>query len=205
MPSPSGTRNHAVGLDVELLLMPGPVLAFDDHVRLGEALVDRALVDRDVLERRASIARDRRAPAAACSRSCTSAAGQPLAIRVREQQNRLGEVIDLVLGQARLVVVDERDDVAAGDVAEVDDGEAGGVEVEADGVRDVRAESSSERSRPWSMPGNVRSSMYFAAPVTLASESLRRTFLPTARATPRLYTDSTDPRSTVPPNRTCEY
>ena len=53
---------------------------------------------------------------------------------MREQQNRLGDVIDLVLGQTRLVVVDQRDDVAAGDVAIVDDGEAGGVEVEPDGM-----------------------------------------------------------------------
>ena len=111
---------------------------------------------------------------------------QAFAIGVREQQNRLGEVIDLVLGQARLIVVDERDDVASGDVAVVDDGEAGGVEVEADARRAGRAESSTGRSAPWSMPGNDKSSMYFAAPVTLASESLRRTFLPTARRTGRL-------------------
>ena len=44
---------------------------------------------------------------------------------MRQQQNRLGDVIDLVLGQARLIVVDERDDVAAGDVAIIDDGETG--------------------------------------------------------------------------------
>src|SRR5688572_5980232 len=38
---------------------------------------------------------------------------------------------------------------------------------------------------PYHMPGNVRSSMYFAAPVTFASPSLRRTFVPTALGTPR--------------------
>ena len=34
--------------------------------------------------------------------------------------------------------------------------------------------------------------MYFAAPVTLASPSLRRTFVPTARPTMELSTDYTD-------------
>src|SRR5687768_6875867 len=36
---------------------------------------------------------------------------------------------------------------------------------------------------PYHMPGNVRSSMYFAAPVTFASPSLRRTLVPTALGT----------------------
>src|SRR5438876_9573929 len=35
--------------------------------------------------------------------------------------------------------------------------------------------------RPWSIPGNFRSSTYNARPVTLSSPSLRGTFLPTAR------------------------
>src|SRR5687768_15212140 len=38
---------------------------------------------------------------------------------------------------------------------------------------------------PYHIPGNFRSSMYFAAPVTLASPSLRRTFVPTALGTLR--------------------
>src|SRR5918996_1323917 len=38
---------------------------------------------------------------------------------------------------------------------------------------------------PCNIPGNFRSSMYFAAPVTLASPSLRRTFVPTALGTLR--------------------
>ena len=36
-----GHGNHAVGLDVELLLMPGPVLAFDDDVGRRKAIGDR--------------------------------------------------------------------------------------------------------------------------------------------------------------------
>ena len=58
---------------------------------------------------------------------------QGVAILVREQQDRLGEVPDVALGEARLVVVDQRDDVASRNVAEVDDGETGRVEVAADG------------------------------------------------------------------------
>ena len=44
-------------------------------------------------------------------------AEQRFAVRVGQQQDRFGGVADLTLDQARLVVVDERDDVAAGDVA----------------------------------------------------------------------------------------
>ena len=57
---------------------------------------------------------------------------QRLAVLVRQQQDRLRHVADRPLGQARLIVLDQRDDVAAGNVAVVDDGEAGGVEIEAD-------------------------------------------------------------------------
>ena len=57
---------------------------------------------------------------------------QPLAVLVREQEDRLGVVPHDVLGEARLVVGDERDDVAAGDVAVVDDGEPGRVGQQAD-------------------------------------------------------------------------
>ncbi len=42
---------------------------------------------------------------------------QRLAILVREQQDRLGDMPDRALGQTRLIVVDQRDDVAARDVA----------------------------------------------------------------------------------------
>src|SRR5688572_22996372 len=38
---------------------------------------------------------------------------------------------------------------------------------------------------PYTIPGKLRSSIYFAAPVTLVSPSLRRTFTPTAPATLR--------------------
>ncbi len=59
---------------------------------------------------------------------------QRFAIGVREQQNRLGEMMDFVRRQTRLVVVDQRDDVSAGNVAMIDDGKAGGLEFQRNGV-----------------------------------------------------------------------
>ena len=46
-----------------------------------------------------------------------------------QQHDRLGEMTDLTLGQARLVVVYQGDDISAGHVAIVDDRESGGVAV----------------------------------------------------------------------------
>src|SRR6185295_12222015 len=49
---------------------------------------------------------------------------QRVAVLVREQDDRLGDVADLDLRQRRLVVVDQRDDVATGNVGGADDREA---------------------------------------------------------------------------------
>ena len=46
----AGHGDHAVGLDVELFLVAGAVLAFDHDVGLAEAAIEIALVDRDLLE-----------------------------------------------------------------------------------------------------------------------------------------------------------
>ena len=48
--SVGGDGQHPVGLDVEVLLVAGPVLALDHDVRLAEALVDVALSHADPLE-----------------------------------------------------------------------------------------------------------------------------------------------------------
>ncbi len=53
---------------------------------------------------------------------------QRFAISMREKQNRLGEMMDFVSRQTRLVVVDQRDDISPGDVAMIDDRKAGGLE-----------------------------------------------------------------------------
>ena len=41
-----------------------------------------------------------------------------------ENENRLGDVPDIPLDETGLIVLDERDDIPAGDVVDVDDGEA---------------------------------------------------------------------------------
>ena len=56
---------------------------------------------------------------------------QLFGILVREQENRLRHVVDAAVGEAGLVVGDERHHVTARDVAGVDDREPGGVEGEA--------------------------------------------------------------------------
>ena len=61
---------------------------------------------------------------------------QLLAILVDENQDRLRRVPDLPLDEAGLIVVDERDDVATGDVAMVDDGETGAAQIQMS-VRDL--------------------------------------------------------------------
>ena len=53
--------------------------------------------------------------------SRTAAARSALAVLVGEEQDRLLGVAHLALDEEGLVVLDERDDVAAGDVAVVDD------------------------------------------------------------------------------------
>ena len=65
---------------------------------------------------------------------------------MREQHDRLGDVTDLAFDQARLIVVDQRDDVAAGNVPVVDDGETRGGEVRAD--VDERAGRNRGSNRP---------------------------------------------------------
>ncbi len=47
-----GYRDHPIGLDIELLLMAGPVFALEHQVRIAKSALDVALVDGDVLERR---------------------------------------------------------------------------------------------------------------------------------------------------------
>ena len=46
-----------------------------------------------------------------------------LPVGMREQHNRLLGVVDVCMGEVRLVVEDQRDDVAAGDVGRGDDRE----------------------------------------------------------------------------------
>ncbi len=140
-----GDRDDAVRFDVELLLRADAIFAFDDLVGIGKARVEIAFVDGERLEHQRRCGRvvvRRRGPVV----DVDVRRQQAIAILVRQNQNRLSDVTDRPLGQARLVLLDERDDVASGNVACVDDGEAGGVEVEGD-VGDV-ARGNRRANRP---------------------------------------------------------
>ena len=108
---------------------------------------------------------------------------------MRHQQNRLGDMLHIFNGEAWLIGIDQRDVVLPGNVSVI-----GGDETAARLRRRLTIFPRGIVERivaPYNMP-KLRSSMYFAAPVTLASPSLRRTFVPTARPTMELSTDYTD-------------
>ena len=111
--------------------MSHPVLALDDDVGEREAVRDIPLLDPDRLEhrRRRLVVVQRRGLAIV---DLHVRREQRLAIFVSQQQNRFREMANRPLGEARLVVLDQRDDVAAGDISEVHDREASGVEIETD-------------------------------------------------------------------------
>ena len=113
-------RDHPVGLDVELFLMPGAILAVDHHGRVRPAARQVALVDGDVLEthRREHRVVDRRLGGVLDGHRADRR-GESFAIGVGQEQHRLGHVAHLGFRQARLVVGDEGDDVGTGDVAEI--------------------------------------------------------------------------------------
>ena len=134
-----GNGDHAIRLDVDVLLMSRAVRAFDDQVGGREAGVEVALVDRERLENDVGVLGvELRLPSFVLDHDVRGE--ERLAILVREENDRLGEMPNLRLDEEGLIVLDERDDVAAtgGNVAVVHDREAGGVEVEAD-VRDASA------------------------------------------------------------------
>ena len=118
-----GDGDDPVGLDVDVLLVADPVLAFDDLVSEPEPGLDVALADADSLEDLGRVQRieDRLGRLVL---DVHVGREQALSFRMREQQHRFREVADDVLGEARLVVDDQGDDVSPGNVAVIDDGEA---------------------------------------------------------------------------------
>ena len=108
---------------------------------------------------------------------------------MRQQQNRLRDVANRPLGETRLVFVDERDDVSAGDVAEVDDRETVGVEVESDGRDLAGGDGRSDGARVQEV-GEREIVEVFRGAGDFRAPSLRRTLRPTAssrEAWRRLY------------------
>jgi hypothetical protein len=127
-------RDHPLRLEVDVLLASGPVLALDDDVGRGESSGELALLDGDLLE---GVRRTFRVEHGLARPLVEADRGGPqhLAVLVGEQEDRLLGVPDLALHEVRLVVLDERDDVASRDVRVVDDREARAVEVEVDGLQ----------------------------------------------------------------------
>ena len=128
-------RDHAVVLDVELLLVPAAVLALDHAVGGGEAGIEIAARDRDLLEDvvvavephpggKRFLHREHRRERLALDPDRAGGGLCALCVLVREEQDRLLRVPDLARCEQRLVVLDQRDHVFARDVAVVGDRDA---------------------------------------------------------------------------------
>ena len=114
--------DHRLGLDVDVLLGPHPVLALDHQVGLAEPGVEVApgdLVAGERLLGSEEVQDGRQRLGAQVDRG----AGRARRRRVgrRDQGHGLGVVPDLVGDEGRLVVVHQVDDVLAGDVGSRDD------------------------------------------------------------------------------------
>ena len=143
--------DHAVRLDVGVLLVTHAVFALDDEIRRAETGLDVALVDRNRLEDggRGQRIEDRRILLVL---NLDASLQQPLAILMRQQQDWLRRMAHFTLGQARLVVGNQRHEVAARDVVVVHDGEARRVELVPDAPDATASDRRSDRS-PVDHPG----------------------------------------------------
>ena len=112
-----GHGDHALGLDVELLLVADPVGSLDDQVRLGEARLQvppgDGVVGEDVVGR--EHVRDGWERLSAEPDVVARGMGEGKG-GGRHQGDGLADVADLVRGEDRLVVLHEVDDVLAGHV-----------------------------------------------------------------------------------------
>ena len=112
-----GHGDHALRLDVELLLVADPVGSLDDQVRLGEPRLEvtpgDVVLGEDVVGREQ--VRDGRERLGAQPDVIASGVRQGKR-GCRDQGDRLSEMADLVRREDRLVVLHEVDDVLAGHV-----------------------------------------------------------------------------------------
>ncbi len=122
--------DHALRLDVELLLVADPVGPLDDHVRLGEPGVEVApgdvVLGEDVVRR--EHVRDGRERLRAEPDVVAGGVRQRQGGR-RDQGNRLADVEDLVRGEDRLIVLHQVDDVLARNVGRREHDDVAPVEV----------------------------------------------------------------------------
>jgi hypothetical protein len=158
--------DHAVVLDVELLLVAAAVLALDDPVGGGKAGVEIAARDRDLLEdvvapveqrllRQRLLHREHRLERLALDPDRAGGGLGTLGVLVREEQDGLLRVADLPSCEQRLVVLDQRHHVVARDVAVVGDRDAAPIErgVEHD-AHDAAARNGRAHRAPVEHPGN---------------------------------------------------
>ena len=112
-------RDHRVVLDVQLLLVPDPILPFEDHVRGGEAGVEVAVGDLVAGEEmvRGLRIEDRRQRLGDQPDVGLEPADR-LAIGSRQERDGFGVVADLAAhgDEDGLVLLDRADEVLAGDV-----------------------------------------------------------------------------------------
>jgi hypothetical protein len=129
-------------LDVHLLLVADLVRAFDDLVRAGERLAQpvRRLLDVILLERLLRLQRIEKWPQRLdFEPDVLQRLFELFPILAGQQRHRLFAMADEVVRQHRLVHLDERDDVLAGDVGGGDPGDPGpvvsGIEVDLQQLR----------------------------------------------------------------------
>ncbi len=146
--------DHRVVLDVELLLVPDPVLAFEDEVRGRERRIGVTAIDRvtgeDVVrgvgvEDGRQLGRPRRCPSACLAERCL--------VRCGDQRERLSVMLDLAADrhEDRLIGFDRGDDVVARDVVRGDDHDLRPIErgIEVEGLeRSVGVGRSDRRAVP---------------------------------------------------------
>ena len=132
-------RQHAVVLDVQLLLVAAAVLALDDHVGAGKPGVEITARDRDRLHHVVVAVDDRllrerlldsehRLLGLVLDADGPNRRFHALGVFVREEQDRLLRVPHLFHRQQRLIVLDQRDEVLAGDVLVIREDDARPVE-----------------------------------------------------------------------------
>jgi len=115
----AGHRDHRLVLDVQLLLVTDPVHALEDEVGLGEARGDIALRNLVLGEHVVRLLRvEHRRERLGDELDPALELAQRLPVRRGQQRDRLGVMPDLATDrhEQRLVVLDQADDVLAGDV-----------------------------------------------------------------------------------------
>ena len=117
-------RDHRVVLDVQLLLVAHPVLALDDDVGGGHRGIDLAALDRVAGEHVGALERvEHRVQLLGARLEAATRLAQGRPVRGGDEGDRLRVVADLAADrdEDRLILLDEADDVRAGDVGRRDD------------------------------------------------------------------------------------